>query len=43
MEYDILTIIDITGRCIVVVAIVSGMVAFITMNVKFRDRSDDEK
>tara|TARA_Y100000034_G_C6746505_1_gene331579 strand:+ start:605 stop:724 length:120 start_codon:yes stop_codon:yes gene_type:complete len=37
MEYDILTIIDIAGRCIVVLAIVSGMVAFLTMNIRYKD------
>jgi hypothetical protein len=38
MEYDIITIIDIGARCFVMIAIVSGMVGFITMNVKYRDK-----
>jgi len=38
MEYDMLTIIDIAGRCIVMIAIVSGMMAFITMNVKYKKK-----
>jgi len=38
MEYDVITIIDIGFRCLITIAIVSGMVGFITMNVKYRDK-----
>tara|TARA_R100000152_G_C6745859_1_gene169464 strand:- start:42 stop:170 length:129 start_codon:yes stop_codon:yes gene_type:complete len=42
MEYDTLTIIDIIGRCMLVVGLVSGMVLFITTNVRYKDK-DIEK
>ena len=42
MEYDILTIIDIFGRCLLVLGIVGGMLLFITTNVRYKDRSELE-
>jgi hypothetical protein len=41
MEYDILTIIDISARCVLAIGIVSGMVFFITLNVRFKGGDEE--